>query len=100
MVELTEREKKIVLIKYIIHGVSPYQEAPLDVREKMLVAALKVYGLKYEKNEMLDIGEAILKIQQEINDSALGFLKTNSALVDKALRMMGRGNDRFEILDR
>ena len=95
MVELTEREKKIVLIKYVIHGNSPFAEAPLDTREQMLQAALKVSGIKYDKAELLDLGEAILAVQQATNDSSIGFLKTNKSLVDKALAMFGNGNDRF-----
>ena len=96
MVELTDREKKIVLIKYIIHGVSPFAEAPLETRVQMLQAALKNYGLKYEESEMLDIGEACLKVQQEVNDSNLGFLQHNKGLVNRALKMMNKGNERFE----
>lgn len=95
MVELTEREKKIVLIKYIIHGNSPFAEAPLETRVQMLQAALKVSGIKYDEAELLDLGEAILAVQQDTNDSSIGFLHTNKSLVDKALAMFGKGNDRF-----
>ena len=97
MVELTDREKKIVLIKYIIHGVSPFQETPLETRVQMLQAALKSYGLNYVESEMMDIGEACLKVQQEVNDSNLGFLRHNKGLVNRALKMMNKGNERFEI---
>ena len=96
MAELTDREKKIVLIKYIIHGVSPYSEAPLDIREQMLIAALNYYGINYQESEMLDIGEAILKTQQDVNDSCMGFLKSNKSLVKEALKRMGKGNERFK----
>jgi hypothetical protein len=95
MVELTEREKKIVLIKYIIHGNSPFSEAPLETRVQMLQSALKLSGIKYNEAELLDLGEAILSAQQATNDSSLGFLKTNKSLVDRALAMLGNGNDRF-----
>ncbi len=95
MVELTDREKKIILIKYIIHGNSPFTEAPLETRVQMLQAALKLSGINYEESEMLDLGEAILECQKNSNDSSLGFLKSNKGLVDKALSMLGKGNDRF-----
>ena len=95
MAELTEREKKIVLIKYIIHGNSPFSEAPLETRVQMLQAALKLSGIRYNEAELLDLGEAILAAQQATNDSSLGFLKNNKSLVDRALAMFGNGNDRF-----
>ena len=61
----------------------------------MLQTALKLYGIKYNESELLDIGEAILKTQKDVNDSSLGFLKKNKSLVDKALTMLGKGNDRL-----
>ena len=95
MAELTDREKKIILIKYIIHGTSPYSETPIDVRVQMLQASAKLYGLEYEEQDWLDLGEAILKVQQEINDSCMGFLKTNKELVTRAIKNIGKGNDRL-----
>ena len=95
MVELTEREKKIVLIKYIIHGTSPYDGAPLETRIQMLEAALKTSGIEYNQGELLDIGQAILDVQNNANDSAMGFLQNNKGLVAQALKMMGKGNDRL-----
>ena len=58
MVELTDRERKIILIKYIIHGNSPFAETPLSTRVQMLQSALKLSGIKYDESEMLDLGEA------------------------------------------
>ena len=95
MVELTDREKKIVLIKYIIHGNSPFAEAPQENRVQMLQASLKLSGIKYDEPEMLDLGEAILQVQQDSNDSNLGFLRQNMGLVDTALKRLGKGNDRL-----
>jgi hypothetical protein len=95
MVELTEREKAITLIKYIIHGNSPYSEVPLETRVQMLEAALKTSGINYNQGELLDIGQAILDVQQAANDSALGFLQNNKGLVQQALNMIGKGNDRL-----
>jgi len=97
MVELTDREKKIILIKYIIHGVSPYDQLPLDVREQMLIASLKTMGLKYDKTEMLDLGEAILSVQGDHKQSLIGFLQSNKEATKRAMDMMGRGNDRFKL---
>lgn len=76
MVELTEREIKIVLIKFIMHGMSPYTSLSVDDREKHLIAALNVMGMEYKKDEMLDLGEAILATQQRMVDSAKGFINS------------------------
>jgi hypothetical protein len=95
MVELTEREKKIVLIKYIIHGTSPYDTTPVPQRVQMLEAAVKTLGIKYDDVEMQDLGEAILEIQKDSNDSLQGFLQNNPDLVKQALKRLGQGNDRF-----
>ena len=90
-----KKRSLLVLIKYIIHGNSPFSEAPLETRVQMLQSALKLSGIKYNEAELLDLGEAILAAQQATNDSSLGFLKTNKSLVDRALAMLGNGNDRF-----
>ena len=74
MVELTEREKKIVMIKFVMHGVGPYQNLSVDEREKHLIAALQIMGIQYDRDEMLDLGEAILAVQQSMIDSARGFI--------------------------
>jgi len=95
MAELTEREKKIVLIKYIIHGTSPYDSIPLDQRVQMLEASLKTSGIEYDSTELLDLGSAILEVQKNANDSIQGFLNNNKGLVQQALGMLGKGNDRL-----
>lgn len=74
MVELTDREKKIVMIKFIMHGVGPYQDLPVDDREKHLIAAIQLLGFQYNKEEMLDLGEGILAVQQQMINSAMGFV--------------------------
>lgn len=76
MVELTEREVKIVLIKFIMHGMSPYTSLSVDDREKHLIAAMNIMGIEYKKDEMLDLGEAILATQQRMVDSAKGFINS------------------------
>ena len=76
MVELTEREKKIVMIKFVMHGVGPYQNLSVDEREKHLIAALQLMGIQYNRDEMLDLGEAILAVQQSMMDSARGFINS------------------------
>lgn len=96
MVELTEREKKIIFIKFIIHGNSPYADTPLSVRIQMLQAALKITGIKYDESELFDLGEAILSVQQSIENSLLGFIQTNKDLVNKALSMIDKGGDRLK----
>lgn len=95
MVELTDREKKIVLIKFIIHGNSPFSHTPLETRVQMLQAALKLSGITYDESEMVDLGEAIIQVQKDSNDSSMGFLKKNKSLVDMALKRLGAGSDRF-----
>jgi len=85
------------MIKYIIHGVSPYQDTPLEIRAQMLEAVLKTMGIKYTTSELVDLGEAVIKVQQNCNDSLMGFLKTNKGLVKQALSMMGKGNDRLKL---
>ena len=90
MVELTEREKKIIMIKFIMHGVGPFQHLSVDARENMLMASLKVLGFEYNKDEMLDIGQAILATQQQFIAKAMGFLELNKEDVRKALDFSGR----------
>ena len=90
MVELTDREKKIVMIKFIMHGLGPFQHTSVEVRENMLIQALKILGYEYDKDEMLDIGQAILDVQQEFNDKAGGWLELNKETVRKALKYSGQ----------
>ena len=76
MVELTDREKKIILVKFIMHGNSPYTSLSVDDREKHLIASMQLLGFDYNKDEMLDIGESILAVQQQLTDSAQGFINS------------------------
>ena len=76
MVELTDREKKIILIKFIMHGNSPYSTLSIDDREKHLIASMQLLGFDYSKDEMLDIGESILALQKQLVDSAQGFINS------------------------
>ena len=55
MAELTDREKKIILIKFIIHGMSPYTNLSIDDREKHLIATMQLLGFDYDKDEMIDL---------------------------------------------
>ena len=64
---LTDREKKIILIKYIIHGLSPFSKESLDTRISMLKAALLSLGWEYDEAEMLKIGQSILDFQGIVN---------------------------------
>lgn len=85
MAELTERERKIVFIKFIMHG-EKFSHFPVNTRENMLMAALNLRGLKYDKDEMLDLGQAILDEQEMFNKNALGFLEKNK---DKVKAFLG-----------
>ena len=90
MAELTEREKKIVMIKYIMHGVGPFQHTSVDTRENMLMASLEIMGFEYNKDEMLDIGQAILDTQNQFLAQGARFLEMNKETVRKALDFSGR----------
>ena len=90
---LTDREKKIVLIKYIIHGVSPFSEASLDVRIKMLKSAVKKCGMIYDDAEMQSIGQECLELQGKLNTGLMDFIRTNKDMVIKAHQELHRGND-------
>lgn len=90
MVELTDREKKIVMIKFIMHGVGPFYHLSVETRENMLIQALKILGFDYNKDEMLDIGQAILDVQNEYNEKAEAWLELNKETVRKALDYSGR----------
>jgi len=95
MAELNDREKKLVLIKYVIHGVSPFSEAPLETRVNMLRASMKFLGLEYVESEMLDLGEAILDLQKRSSETMLGFLHKNPDLVRQAIENANMGNDKI-----
>lgn len=86
MAELTQREKKIVLIKFIMHNDGPFSKLPMHIRETMLISSMKLLGMDYDKNEMLDIGEAVVNLQHQVNQAGAAFLDKNKPLVDDALK--------------
>lgn len=92
-IKLTEREIKIIMIKYIIHGVSPFHQAPLELRVKMLMTAAAQFGLKYDDAEWQNLGLEILTVHQIINDNAAKFLQDNKDLYNAAMRNIKDGND-------
>ena len=95
MAELTDREKKIVLIKYIIHGVSPFHDASLTVRIKMLKAAAEINGFVYDDEEWQKLGNDILDVQGQINDKLAGFLRKDPDLYKTALKSLKDGNEKI-----
>lgn len=93
---LTDKEKKIVLIKYIIHGVSPFSEAHLGKRIKMLKAAVEKCGMKYDDDELQLIGQECLALQDGLNNDLMNFISDNKDLVVKAHQEIEKGNDGFK----
>ena len=99
--KLTEREEKIILIKYIIYGVSPFYNAPLETRIKMLQSAAEICGYPYDDAEFQEIGRACLAVQQKINERLMGFVKENDDLVKTVYRDLKAGNDvLFTVFDK
>lgn len=90
---LAEREKKIVLIKYIIHGVSPFSEAPLTTRIKMLKSAVVKCGMKYDENELMELGQECIDLQAKLNNTLMQFLTANKDMLVKAHQEIDKGND-------
>jgi hypothetical protein len=90
---LTEREEKIILIKYIIHGVSPFFNSPLETRIKMLQTAAEICGYPYDDAEWQEIGRSILATQQKVNEKLSGFVNKNSDEYKTVMRNIKDGND-------
>ena len=90
---LTDREKKIVLIKYIIHGVSPFDKASIETRVRMLRSAVEKSGMNYDDAEMQSIGQECLDLQGKLNTGLMDFIKSNKDMVIKAHQEMHKGNE-------
>lgn len=93
---LTDKEKKIVLIKYIIHGVSPFSDASITTRVKMLKTAVEKCGMKYDDDELQLIGQECLELQGNLNDVLMDFISEDKDLVVKAHQEIHKGNDGFK----
>ncbi len=90
---LTVREVKIIMIKYIVHGVSPFSEAPLETRIKLLQTAAAQFGFDYNDDEFQELGRACLEVQKRINDNAVEFLNKDKDLYKAAIDGIKKGND-------
>lgn len=90
---LTDKEKKIVLIKYIVHGVSPFSEASINTRLKMLKSAVEKCGMKYDDDELQMIGQECLELQGQLNSGLMEFLRANKDLIAKAHQEIEKGNE-------
>jgi len=90
---LTDKEKKIVLIKYIIHGVSPFDKAHIDTRIKMLKSAVEKCGMSYNDMEMQSIGQECLDLQGGLNKGLMNFIKSNKDVLVKAHQELHKGNE-------
>ena len=84
MVELTEREKKLVHINLIMYKES-FQKYPLDAREKMLMTTMEMNGINYDHDEMLEIGKAINAEQEAINNCGFQFVSQNKEVFTKEI---------------
>lgn len=90
MAELTEREKKIVLIKFIMHGEKGFGALSVDTREQVLQVAMALLKMKYDKAEMLDLAEAIRKTQETISEAGKGFMTNNKELIKDATELLSK----------
>ena len=90
---LTDKEKKIVLIKYIVHGVSPFDKASIETRIRMLKAAVEKCNMKYDDMEMQSIGQECLDLQGGLNTGLMDFIKSNKDVLVKAHQEMHKGNE-------
>ena len=90
---LTDKEKKIVLIKYIIHGVSPFDKASIDTRVRMLRSAVEKSGMTYNDMDMQAIGQECLDLQGKLNTGLMDFIKSNKDMVIKAHQELHKGNE-------
>lgn len=90
---LTDKEKKIILIKYIVHGVSPFYDTPLETRIKMLNAAAEICGYDYNDAEWQELGRQVLSFQQEINEKLAASLHKDKDLYKTVMRSLKDGND-------
>jgi len=88
MVELTEREERIILIKFLMHNDGPFGKLPMDTRELMLASSCKLLGFDYDKDSMLDLGHAILDVQKKVNTSGEQFMNANKDMIKEALKHM------------
>ena len=92
----TDKEKKIILIKYIVHGVSPFSEAHLGVRLKMFKAAIEKCGMVYDDDELQLLGQEILQLQSGLNNDMMEFIRDNNDLLTRAHIENEKGNDGFK----
>lgn len=94
-ITLSDKEIKIVMIKYIIHGISPFYDAPIELRAKLLQVAAQQAGFTDTDDELQNLGIEILKVQEWINKNAIQFLNDNKEIHDIVMRDMKDGNDRL-----
>jgi two-component SAPR family response regulator len=90
---LTDKEKKIVLIKYIIHGVAPFSEAPIETRIKMLKSAVEKSGMIYDDIELQNIGQECIELQGKLNSGLMEYLRANKDMIVKAHQEIHKGNE-------
>lgn len=87
---LTDKEKRIVLIKYIVHGNSPFADAPIEKRIEMLQAACLTVGLDYDDDKMQELGLEVLEFQKE-------FIDIQNKIVGENLDILARVKGNEEI---
>lgn len=96
MTDFTDREKAIILVKYIVHGNSPFAEATLEKRIKMLTVAVKVMKLNISMDELFKIGEEIILTQGEFIGTQKRFIRNNKDVLVRAHTELHKGNESLE----
>ena len=82
LIELTDREKKMVYIHMIMHSpTGPYENLDLETRENMLAVTLKLRGMEYDQREMLELGESISQERKKMLESGTNFLSKNKGIL-------------------
>ena len=90
---LTDKEMKIVLIKYIVHGVSPFAETSLETRIRMLKQAVEKCGMTYNDAEMQEIGQECISLQGALNSKLMSWVTHNKDVIIKAHQEIHKGNE-------
>lgn len=88
---LTDKEKRICLIKYIVHGNSPFADEPIEKRIEMLEAACLTIGLDYDDSKMQELGREILDFQAEFIEIQNVFVGENTDVLARV-----KGNEEIE----
>ena len=85
MAEFNEREAKIIHTMTILQN-PLLKDAPPELKKTMMITNLRMRGLDFDEQEIIDLSQAIMEEQKIVLQKGLAFMNKHGLSVTEAMK--------------